>query len=473
MMDVAPSGPRPTRRGRRPARHRHRRVRRVRPARRRDRDARARQLHRRLRVRSGGGASPAMLHFLLPDSRINPERARAAAGDVRRHRAFRCCSRRRTSYGLDKKPRVVKLVGGAEIAERPARRSSTGRRNVLAAKNLLWRNGVLIKAEDVGGTTPRTVHLAVGDGRVQIFNGATQYQRSCEEPSCDILIVDDSAMMRAMIKRVIGAAPTCPSTRSSRPRNGAEALAGARGARRAAAVHRHQHAGDDRRRAAARDRAPTTGGAHLGRVIISTDGSAARRDEAADLDVRCYVEKPFRPEVLRDVLTEVCQRSWPSSLRRPTSLRRRRRRRRRAELLRRPPSACDERSLEEPPRPVRAGSSPTVRLRAGRARRQRVVHRCRTIWRASSSTPSPGATRSTPTPDARGARVDLVGEFANMVCGTWLTRRRPTRRSTSSRPRSSRSPPRRGRADASGLDGLPWPSTISRVELRSSTRGPA
>jgi two-component system chemotaxis response regulator CheY len=45
----------------------------------------------------------------------------------------------------------------------------------------------------------------------------------------------------------------------------------------------------------------------LVRVIISTDGSPSRREEAADLDVRCYLEKPFSPEVLRHVLSEAAE----------------------------------------------------------------------------------------------------------------------------------------------------------------------
>ena len=44
---------------------------------------------------------------------------------------------------------------------------------------------------------------------------------------------------------------------------------------------------------------------NLLRVIISTDGSEARRHEVADLNVRLYVEKPFRPEVMRDVLSTI------------------------------------------------------------------------------------------------------------------------------------------------------------------------
>lgn len=45
---------------------------------------------------------------------------------------------------------------------------------------------------------------------------------------------------------------------------------------------------------------------HVYRVIVSTDGSAARRDEVRDLDVRMYVAKPFAPEIIRDALLQVC-----------------------------------------------------------------------------------------------------------------------------------------------------------------------
>ena len=44
------------------------------------------------------------------------------------------------------------------------------------------------------------------------------------------------------------------------------------------------------------------------RVVISTDGSDARRAEAVDLKVDWYLEKPLRPEVMRDVLSKVAER---------------------------------------------------------------------------------------------------------------------------------------------------------------------
>lgn len=116
-----------------------------------------------------------------------------------------------------------------------------------------------------------------------------------------ILIVDDSSMMRTMIKRVVKLT-NVPVEEILEAGDGAQAL-------RLLETHDvqllltdinmpgmsgadllRQLANDDRWR-------------HLTRVIISTDGSEARREQAAGLSVHCYLQKPFSPEVLRDVLT--------------------------------------------------------------------------------------------------------------------------------------------------------------------------
>jgi chemotaxis protein CheD len=115
----------------------------------------------------------AMLHFLLPESKINEERARSQPGafaDTGIPLLFQSAYR----LGLDKKRAIVKLAGGAELGEKASSSLQIGRRNALAAKNILWRNGVLINAQDVGGSAARTVHLVALDGRVQIFNGREQ-----------------------------------------------------------------------------------------------------------------------------------------------------------------------------------------------------------------------------------------------------------------------------------------------------------
>jgi two-component system chemotaxis response regulator CheY len=120
-----------------------------------------------------------------------------------------------------------------------------------------------------------------------------------------ILIVDDSSMMRAMIKRVVTLADV-PVDDVLEAGNGAEALAilEARDVQllltdinmpvMTGVELLRQLAGNQRWRG-------------LTRVVISTDGSASRRDEVAAFDVRCYLEKPFSPEVMRDVLEEVAR----------------------------------------------------------------------------------------------------------------------------------------------------------------------
>jgi chemotaxis protein CheD len=111
-----------------------------------------------------------MLHFLLPDSRVNPARAQqqpATFADLGVPMLFQAAYK----LGAMKSRCLVRLVGGADISGSGAGTLDVGMRNQLAAKNLLWRNGVLIKAERVGGSDPRNVLLGVGDGTLRITCG--------------------------------------------------------------------------------------------------------------------------------------------------------------------------------------------------------------------------------------------------------------------------------------------------------------
>jgi len=113
----------------------------------------------------------ALLHFLLPEASINPRRALeqpAAFGDT----GIPLLLHRAEQYGLRRDRASVRLVGGAEVAAVPS--CATGRRNVLAARTILWREGLFLEAQEVGGVSARTVHLSVGDGRLRIFNGREQ-----------------------------------------------------------------------------------------------------------------------------------------------------------------------------------------------------------------------------------------------------------------------------------------------------------
>jgi chemotaxis protein CheD len=111
-----------------------------------------------------------MLHFLLPEAKINPARAQAhpaVFADSGIPLLFQTAYR----HGLVKARAIVKLIGGAEMPPNNTGGFNTGQRNLLAARSLLWRNGVFVAAEDVGGTDARTVHMSAVDGRLQVFSG--------------------------------------------------------------------------------------------------------------------------------------------------------------------------------------------------------------------------------------------------------------------------------------------------------------
>jgi len=112
-----------------------------------------------------------MLHFLLPDAAVNPARARtqpAAFANTGLPLFFQAAY----VLGLDKKRCRVRLVGGAEISGLGGVSSlNVGKRNLLAARSILWRNGLLIESEATGGSIPRTVALHLRDGKIDVTSG--------------------------------------------------------------------------------------------------------------------------------------------------------------------------------------------------------------------------------------------------------------------------------------------------------------
>jgi chemotaxis protein CheD len=71
--------------------------------------------------------------------------------------------------GIAKNRLQVKLAGGAEILN-DGKLFSIGRRNHTAIRKVLWQHGLMVSAEQVGGTEPRTVYLHLKDGTTLIKN---------------------------------------------------------------------------------------------------------------------------------------------------------------------------------------------------------------------------------------------------------------------------------------------------------------
>ncbi len=106
-----------------------------------------------------------MLHAMLPLSTIDTEKAKRHPYmyvDTGVPRLFL------ESYKLGaKKERIILTVaGGAQTREGDGDFFAIGKRNMVMLRKLLWKNGVLIKAEETGGTISRTMTLRLTDGAV-------------------------------------------------------------------------------------------------------------------------------------------------------------------------------------------------------------------------------------------------------------------------------------------------------------------
>lgn len=113
-----------------------------------------------------------LLHFQLPTSTLNAERAREHPlmfADT----GLAFLVQKMTRLGAVPKRLQVKLVGGAEMLN-DASSFNIGRRNHTAIRKALWQHGLLIDKEDVGGKCPRTVYLRVVDGSVLVKSGGGQ-----------------------------------------------------------------------------------------------------------------------------------------------------------------------------------------------------------------------------------------------------------------------------------------------------------
>ena len=107
-----------------------------------------------------------MLHYQLPDSKMDTDRAKEKPlmyADT----GIKILVEKLISMGANKKRMQVKIAGGAAMAAGPTG-FDIGKRNHLAIRKILWKYGMFIDAEDVGGNSPRTMYMNIDDGAVSI-----------------------------------------------------------------------------------------------------------------------------------------------------------------------------------------------------------------------------------------------------------------------------------------------------------------
>ncbi len=111
-----------------------------------------------------------LLHYLLPDSTANPQKAKENPF-VYADTGMKTLLEKLTSMGIRKNQLSVKVAGGAQRLKVKAKGFNIGKRNYLAIRKILWKQGMFIDAEDVGGFSPRTLYMSVIDGAVTIRSG--------------------------------------------------------------------------------------------------------------------------------------------------------------------------------------------------------------------------------------------------------------------------------------------------------------
>jgi chemotaxis protein CheD len=104
-----------------------------------------------------------LLHYMLPESNISPSKA-SENPFMFADTGIPLLFRRAYEFGAEKRRLVVRVAGGAQVMDSEGV-FNIGKRNYLAMRKILWKAGVLLQGEDVGGTLSRTVRLEVGSGR--------------------------------------------------------------------------------------------------------------------------------------------------------------------------------------------------------------------------------------------------------------------------------------------------------------------
>lgn len=105
-----------------------------------------------------------LLHFMLPDSGMAPDRARASPfmfADTGTALLLERMSARGATRLVAHVAGGACLMEGKDVLE-------IGKRNYLATRRFLWKAGLLLRGEAIGGTSSRNMYLEIGTGKVWV-----------------------------------------------------------------------------------------------------------------------------------------------------------------------------------------------------------------------------------------------------------------------------------------------------------------
>jgi chemotaxis protein CheD len=115
-----------------------------------------------------------MLHYQLPSGRMDS--AKAAKNPMMfADTGMKYLVDKMLAMGVNKKRLKIKIAGGAQVMN-DAKTFQIGKRNYAAIRQILWKNGMFIDAEDVGGKNARNLSLTLADGTVEVKSQGNRKQ---------------------------------------------------------------------------------------------------------------------------------------------------------------------------------------------------------------------------------------------------------------------------------------------------------
>ncbi|PLX16681.1 MAG: chemotaxis protein CheD [Candidatus Muiribacterium halophilum] len=115
-----------------------------------------------------------LIHCLLPLAKVDPEKARNKP-EMFVETGLPLLLKKMFELGARKNNLIIKAAGcGAPLQS--AKSMKVGERNFVVFRKILWKNGLLLKGRDIGGTKPRTMLLDMKTGETLIKSQGSEYK---------------------------------------------------------------------------------------------------------------------------------------------------------------------------------------------------------------------------------------------------------------------------------------------------------
>lgn len=238
-----------------------------------------------------------LLHYMLPDAAMEPAKA-VLNPCIFADTGIAHLLERAAELGASRNRMAVRVAGGAQMIN-GHELFQIGKRNSLAARKLLWREGLIIAGEALGGDVSRTLRLEVATGRISIREGILDPPA---KPMFTTLIVDDSPLTRNLVRRVVERAGfEGPHLEAGDGREAIDLLVSRRPDLILTDINMPVMDGEqfltELRRTGVIHSVPV--------IVISTDATNERVARMIALGARGYISKPFTPESLRSEIDRV------------------------------------------------------------------------------------------------------------------------------------------------------------------------